>query len=270
MNPALAPGRTADGVAYWTLARGSGSWLAVTHGSFGNYLDFAELLAPLADRLNLLFWDLPGHGDSRAIAPARRLTQAADALAAVMSAAGVPAAHQLGFSFGGMVAQCFARHHPARTLSLIAYACVPIMLARITSPRLANARTQREFARTPWLAFCETFSQQVSVRADLQEAFARKMAVQRPAVRDAIYEAMIFGMSLDPDFRYAMPVAQIRGGLDDRFPGAAPAMDALAATLPSELVEDIPGAGHLAHIEQPEAFLAALARLLSRLDGRRV
>jgi pimeloyl-ACP methyl ester carboxylesterase len=199
-----------------------------------------------------------------------RLTQAADALVAVMSAAGAPVAHQLGFSFGGMVAQCFARRHPARTVSSIAYACVPIMLTKITSPRLVNARIQREFARTPWLTFCETFSRQVIARADLQQALGRKAALHPPAVRDAINEAMIFGMSLDPNFRYAMPVAQIRGGRDDRFPGAAPAMDALTATLPAELVEDIPGGGHLAHIEQPEAFLAALARLLSRLDARRV
>ena len=266
MTVVLSAGRTSEGLAYWTSGRKHRRWLAVTHGSFGSHLDFCEVLAPFAESYNLLFWDMPGHGASRSVRPLRRLTEAARALSRVMEAADCPQAHQLGFSFGGMIAQSFARRFPSRCSSLIAYACVPITVMALPWPWAANAFLQMKFAATPWPQFCEEFSSKVSVREDLQKAFSRSLNKQNPAVRNAIYEAMVYGSTNEPNFRYEIPVAQIKGSLDDRFPGARAAMQALSDRLPAELVEEVTGAGHLAHLEQPVAFQNGLWRLLRRLD----
>ena len=47
----------------------------------------------------------------------------ADALAAVVADADVDEAVLLGFSFGGVVVQIFAKRHPERVAALVAYAC---------------------------------------------------------------------------------------------------------------------------------------------------
>lgn len=41
---------------------------------------------------------------------------------------------------------------------------------------------------------------------------------------------------------------------------------ATAALIPGALVETIPDCGHFPWLEQPEAFLAAVKRLVSRVD----
>jgi pimeloyl-ACP methyl ester carboxylesterase len=93
------------------------------------------------------------------------------------------------------------------------------------------------------------------------------MKQHAPHVRNAIYEALAFGCRNEPGFWFEMPVAQIKGSLDDRFPGAKSAMDALSGRLPPGFVEEVAGAGHLVHVEKPEAFQDSLGRLLHRLDG---
>lgn len=265
MKLPLKAGQTQSGHPFWVSDSNQDKWLAVTHGSFGDHRDFVEVLAPLRERYNFLLWDLPGHGENRTRA-LRRLPHIADALREVMDEAAVASAHQLGFSFGGMAAQSFARAYPERTASLIAYACVPITMSPVKGTALLNFIAQTQLALTPWNAFCRAFAGQASVSEPVQQEFASRMRPQRAALRNAIYEAMIFGASKEPGFRYRLPVAQIKGACDDRFPGAKPQMDAWSATLPSDLVVEIAGAGHLAHFEQPEAFTNALSTLLARLE----
>jgi len=93
------------------------------------------------------------------------------------------------------------------------------------------------------------------------------MRAIRPAVRNAVCEAMIFGVSDEPAFWRDAPVAQIEGSLDNRFPGAATGMDALASMLPGDRIELITGAGHRVPIEPPEAFRNALIRLHERFES---
>lgn len=167
MSLALAQRRTDTGYPFWIADRGHAHWLAVTHGSFGAHDDFGALLEPLAQRYNLLFWDLPAHGGARNFKPARRLDDAARRLREVMDAAKVERAHHLGFSFGGMVVQRFARLHPERTSALIAYACVPITLIRAAAAAwLVHALTSLHFMQTPWPRFCAAFCHQVSIDSE--------------------------------------------------------------------------------------------------------
>jgi aminoacrylate hydrolase len=52
-------------------------------------------------------------------APVSTATELLDALAGVLDAEGVDAAHVLGPSYGGLVAQCFVRRYPERVQTLI-------------------------------------------------------------------------------------------------------------------------------------------------------
>ena len=66
--------------------------------------------------------------------------------------------------------------------------------------------------------------------------------------------------SLWPDLpSLSMPVLLVVGALDDKFAVIA---EQMAALIPDVVVEVIPGAGHVAHLERPDEFRAALRRWL--------
>src|SRR5690349_21768295 len=73
----------------------------------------------LRERRRVIVIDNPGAGQS--VGARGRLTTAklADAVAEVLDAASIPAAHVYGVSLGGMIAQVLALRHPERVRTLI-------------------------------------------------------------------------------------------------------------------------------------------------------
>jgi pimeloyl-ACP methyl ester carboxylesterase len=265
-DPTASRGQTKSGLPFWVRSSDAPTWVTITHGSFGRHDDFDSLSQSLASRFNVLAWDLPGHGDASAQAGLRSYDTLANHLVEIMDAAGVSRSHQMGFSFGGMVAQKFAQLHPDRCASLIGYGCVPIFRTKLPSRLLAHALIKLQFATTPWRQFCSSFAQQVTVDPLLEREFFQQMVRHPPRVRDAIWAAMIDGARYEPDFAFACQVAHICGAKDDRFAGAREAMLEWTKTLRPELVAEIADAGHWAHRERPTAFSTALLGILERLE----
>ena len=102
---------TVDGVGWDYIASGEG--------------EEALLLLPGGAMVGeSLFTRIPAFEDSYRViatsyASVSTATELLDGLAGVLGAEGVRAAHVLGPSYGGMVAQCFVRRHPERVQSLI-------------------------------------------------------------------------------------------------------------------------------------------------------
>lgn len=259
-------GRTLSGLPFWVWKSDASAWVTITHGSFGSHEDFDALSQSLSSRFNVLAWDLPGHGEASTQAGLRSYDTLAKHLIEIMDAAGVSRSHQMGFSFGGMVAQRFAQLHPDRCASLIGYGCVPIFRTKLPSRLLVHAVTKLQFAATPWHKFCDSFARQVTVDPQLERAFFQQMVRHRSRVRDAIWAAMIDGARYEPDYVFACPVAHIRGTRDDRFAGAREAMLEWTKTLKPELVAEIADAGHWAHRERPTEFGATFLGILERLE----
>lgn len=259
--------RTRAGHPFALHPKADAPWVVFTHGAFLDHSDFDGIVAALGQSWSVLAWDLPGHGASTA-RPATRLDGVAEALRDVMDEAGIARAIHVGFSFGGMSAQRFVRLYPARAVALVAYGCTPItLIERPAPPELLWPHVRTAMNAMPWPEFARDFASQASPDAAHADAFRRRIEAQTPALRDAIWEAMIYGSSWEPDFWPACPVGQIVGEWDDRFPGAAALFEALAARLPDDLRFTIPGAGHLTHTERPAEFLRALQTLLERLQA---
>ncbi len=79
-----------------------------------------EIIAPLlAKHFRVISWDMPGHGDSDRIQRHYSIEDHAKALAELMTALKIKAAHISGASVGGSVTLAFASLFPLRTLSAI-------------------------------------------------------------------------------------------------------------------------------------------------------
>src|SRR5262245_8416355 len=99
------------------LERGSGAPVLFLHGVGGDATCWSAQLEHVGKRRRAIAWDMPGYGRSPLLAE-MTFPALAEAVASLLDALGVPAAHIVGHSMGGMVALELAAGAPGRCLSL--------------------------------------------------------------------------------------------------------------------------------------------------------
>ena len=212
--------------------------------------------AALARDHRVIRWDLPGHGGSAAALVGNRAT-IADLAALVLAAAdhlGVERFAYAGISIGGAVGAELAVRHPERIESL-ALICTS---AHFGDPRGWHDRADRVrregtgflAASAPGRWFTPSFD---------GDAVAGLVADQRAA--DPIAYAACCEALAACDLRgelahISAPTLVIAGREDTATP--PPHARELADGITGAGLVEIPGAGHLAPVEQPRAVLAAL------------
>lgn len=98
---------------------GHGPFLVLNHGYGANLHMWTWQWEALGHHFRLLTWDMPGFGKSQGISAAHGVEDFARVQAELMTALGIPEAHVLGLSLGGMVALPFASLYPQMTKSLL-------------------------------------------------------------------------------------------------------------------------------------------------------
>jgi pimeloyl-ACP methyl ester carboxylesterase len=230
--------------------------------------DVAALLAASAPTTPLILLDLPGLGRSPVPDGAPDLAVSADGVAAVLDAAGVTRAALAGVSMGGYVAMAFARRHRDRLAAL----------ALIDTKATADgeqARANRERVAQAVLgdAGASVLEPMLEGLLGATTRASRPDVVAR--VREAVLAARPDGvawsqraMASRPDSREVLralriPVAVVVGEEDTLSP--LPEAEAMAEAMPGAAFTVVPGAGHLAALEDPPSVAAALTTLLARL-----
>lgn len=98
---------------HWVV-EGSGPPVVLIHGVGADLTSWDAVARRLTPTLTVLRFDLAGHGRSRPIRETYSLERFAADTIAVMDRAGIGRAHLVGFSLGGLIAQCLAIDHPDR------------------------------------------------------------------------------------------------------------------------------------------------------------
>ncbi len=99
--------------------RGAGDPLVMIHGAQGDQTMFTGLASAYASHFRVLTFDQRGSGLSEKPDMDYSIAMLADDTAALMEHAGFSAAHVIGVSMGGMIAQEFALRHPHKVRSLV-------------------------------------------------------------------------------------------------------------------------------------------------------
>jgi 3-oxoadipate enol-lactonase len=259
--PRLAPIKTKDGrLSYEAAGNPSMPSLLFLHGIGGAGRAWRGQLDFFKDRYRAIAWDMPGYGRSAPL-PAVSIAALAEALQDFLQQVGATKPILVGHSIGGMIVQQFLAKHPG-----IASA---IVLAQ-TSPAFGkpDGDWQKAFieARLGPLDRGQTL-------ASLAPSLVSELVGDDPdiggmelardcmaSVPEATYHATMLSMlgfdqrSTLKDIR--VPTLLLSGSKDKNAP--APMMAKMATYIPSAKYVELEGVGHLANLERPGAFNAAL------------
>ncbi|MCS7177741.1 MAG: alpha/beta fold hydrolase [Anaerolineae bacterium] len=246
---------TVNGLRMHYRALGAGPAVVLIHGLGSCGEDWSLLQAPaLSQRYRVLMPDLRGHGRSDKPPGPYTIPQMAEDIAGFLPAVGADAAHVVGFSLGGVVAQALAAHHPERVRSLIlvnTFACL-------------RPKGWEEWQRTLTRLGALLVSLTLQARLEARELFPRPdqtslrcIAYHRLCANDpaAYRAAMMAAARYDgrQDLRRIRAPTLVVAGLEDTVVPLR-AKEELAAGIPGARLITIPRSGHATPTDQPVAF----------------
>ena len=252
----------------------AGMPLLFVHGAVQTRHIWDAQIEALAGSRRLVSFDLRGHGETPLGSRRLSIEQLADDALTLLDSLGINQAAVCGISLGGMVALEMGTRAPERISSLI----------------LANTPTS--VSSTPWLRELidwadpqdllpftfRLFGQKRTARIGLAIAsrlvgphwvgktarrhFIRGFATMAPGAIVATYRAIVDARPVDPGALHC-PILLIKG--DGDAPSINAQMDHLAKELRHARAETM-AAGHVASLDDPQAFNRLLIEFLDRHD----
>jgi 3-oxoadipate enol-lactonase len=241
---------------------GPGRDLVLLHSLLSDRTSFEPLAARLKGERRLLLVNLPGFGKSPSAGPA--ISDYADAVDGLFDDLALPPETDvLGNGLGGFVGLSLATRHGRRfdRLVLVGSAIAFPEAGRATFRALADKVEREGMAAVTGAAMRRMFPERfIATRPDV--VAAREAAFEQidPAVFASACRALAT-LDLDADLaRVRNRTLIVVGEQDEATPPAL--ARALAGRLAAAELVEMPGLGHCPHIQDPDAFTAAITPFL--------
>lgn len=250
---------------------GEGVAAVFLHGFGLDARSMAPLASTLANRYHVILPEWRGHGASRC--PPRddlyRYNLLRDDLKALLDALKIERAHLIGHSMGGQIALMLALSAPDRVLSLTTLGAGPCRAVNTDRERNTWNQAAEYYgtATAPKLlrglcAMCRV-SENARAKPPLAQLFAK---ARGPELAAMIRGAFLNVESNEIACTGLKPPALVMAGVDDLdwFAHA----ERLARLIPGSRWAAIPDAGHLPHLEQPDAVAKLIGEFLDLTSKR--
>jgi pimeloyl-ACP methyl ester carboxylesterase len=237
------------------------------HGIGGGRAIWREALPALASGgFDAIAFDLLGYGGSRDLRPGG-IDAMAQAVLDALDELGIARVAVIGHSMGGMVAQALAAQAPDRVGALV-LACTSPAFGKADGPWQAAFVRDRLAPLDAGVGMAGLAAQRVPemVAPGASVAAVAQAEAVMSAVPEATYRAVlaaIVGFDRRADLPSIAVPALCIAGMHDR---TAPPdmMRRMAAQIAGAEVAELAGAGHLANVEQPQAFNEVVLSFLRR------
>lgn len=242
-----------------------GPVVLMSNSLMSNYDMWDWNVPALTDRYRVLRYDTRGHGRSSTPPGPYSIAMLGDDAAALLDALGVNAAHVVGLSMGGMVAQQLGARYPHKVLSISICDSASEMPPRsLWDDRLQTAAkdgisalvesTIKRWFTAPFIA-CAPHDI-AKVRAFIEQTEAPGYMACAAAIRDMAQTTMLL--------KIKAPTLVMTGRQD-------PATTVDNAIVLHRMIDGsklhlIDDAAHLSNIEQPAAFNSALRAFIDSVD----
>ena len=228
---------------------------------------FAPQAQGLEHNFRILRWDLPGHGESFALGERKfSFALATDCLIGLLDELNIDTAAFVGVSLGSLINQYVAHHHGERVFALIDVGGLPLHepMGRIATLvwRLFN----KVGTAIPEKKYYELFAKERAIteetRQYLEEGIAKvgKSKVSRLTSEFLTDQAQ--GIPAPPD----TPLLIINGEEEMSF--VQKRSEKWHASIADSQRIEIPGAGHIANLDNAAAFNEALHTYLGQFEDR--
>jgi 3-oxoadipate enol-lactonase len=248
---------------------GDGPLVVFLHGLGTTRTGFDPQLVALSDDYRCAAWDMPGYGLSPAPAYALTYPLLADAVAAFIETLGATSAHLAGLSMGGQIALHTALRHPNRVRSLALLDSSPAFGLDGTDPEAwKRLRLDALDAGETPASMAEAVLRSIMAPDASTSAVAAAVASMQRISPDGLRAAVELLPSHDVRPRLGevrAPTLVLVGEHDEETPLAY--SEALADGIRGARLQIIPGAGHIANLEAPDAVTAALGAHLDAVEA---
>lgn len=243
---------------------GTGPPLLLLHGALVDRAYWRERIPALAARHEVIACDLPGHGESPALAgPTSVAAMAADVLA-TLDALALPAVAVVGHSLGGMVAQELALFAPGRVAALVladtwcrprGYLFEPVPFRTVYLHWALRA--------FPVASMVELMALGVATRTPAIAPYARQVMGRYVDEREAFLHIWDAATDWDSDARVGAIACPTLVVASDDYPFTALQSRRLATAIPGARLAVLPGTGHWLSWDNPAAFDEAVTGFLA-------
>jgi len=262
------PYLTANGLRLYYHSIGEGPALLLLHGLGSSSDDWELQLPEFATRYRVVAMDLRGHGRSDKPRGPYTMGDFATDAAALLHGLGIPQAHVLGLSLGGMVAQQLAVDRPERVLSLVLVNTFPRFEPWESHLLRRIARRLITFGSGGMEALAEAVAAGLFPRPTQRPLYEE--AVRRFARNDLNgYRASVAAiLRFNVERRLGevrCPALIVAGDRDRTVSWRQKAR--LARLLPKARLVVIPDSGHATPLDQPARFNCRVLAFLGALTG---
>ena len=247
--------------------------LVLVHGSWLSRRTWDPIVPQLAKSFRVLTYDRRGHHESEQPSGQGSVRDDVGDLAALIEHLGLAPAWVAGQSFGGSITLRLAGERPDLVRGVIAHepplfsliagdpAVAPMLDGFAALSAAVSKRIESDdHAGAAEQFFEEALGQGMWARFPPED---RKIAIEvAPTYLDEASDPDQIAFDLEWIRQFPRPVLLTQG--DQSPPLFAPVITKLAEALPSTEVSTIAGVGHVPHVEDPEAYVEALATYAHR------
>ena len=251
--------RLSNGVRLHYAEQGpeTGPAVLLLHGYTDSSFSFSRVMPLMPPTVRVIAPDQRGHGKSDRPADGYAMDDLATDALLLMDALRVPTATVVGHSMSSFVARRMAEKAPERVTRLVLMGSGPLP----TNSGVRELRSAVNELTDPIdAAFARGF-QESTVLKPVPAVFMNEAIDGSLSVRARVWKAALAGMmAYVPAGAPACPTLVLGGASDSVF--SKKEQEELAASIPGARIEIVTGIGHALHWEEPERFVASLARFI--------
>jgi 3-oxoadipate enol-lactonase len=245
-------------------------WLTMVTGITNDTTMWDGQIDVLKEDFHILRYDLRGQGKTQATPSPYTIDLLSRDLIALWDALGIQKSHLMGLGLGASISLAIGIHYPERILSLVPCCCRAKMAPDFASMwlqlrdlvKLGGIEKIVENTAQRW--FSESFKQQFPEKLDAVRAMIRGTSQDGYL---GVVSAFI-GLDLENDLGKINVPTLLMGGEEDKVGGPRHVMLSIAERIPNAVYTPVPGAAHIANLQNPEGFNQILKSFLLSVANR--